>query len=257
MNVSAYFARIGLPGDFPVSHTYAFLREVQYHHVTTVPYENLDILDGRPLSLRPEDLFDKIVTRHRGGYCFEVNGALSALLKELGFPVKNYFARFLRGETTVPVRRHRVLAVTAEDGVYLCDTGIGQSAPRWPVKLEEGTEQHQFGETYRFRRDPFLGWVLCDLHKGQWRDFFSFTEEEQLDIDFDHSSFWCEHAPDSPFNKAPMLSIKTADGRKTVDGREYKIFCGDEVILCETDMSDARLSEVLRTEFGLDWQPAP
>ena len=91
MNVSAYFARIGLPGDFPISHTYEFLREVQYHHVTTVPYENLDILDGRPLSLRPEDLFDKIVTRHRGGYCFEVNGALSALLKELGFPVTNYF----------------------------------------------------------------------------------------------------------------------------------------------------------------------
>lgn len=251
MNVSAYFERIGLPGDFPVTHTYVFLKEIQYRHVTTVPYENLDILDGRPISLQPEDLFDKIVTHHRGGYCFEVNGALSALLKELGFPVKNYFARFLRGESSIPVRRHRVLAVTAEDGIYLCDTGIGQSAPRWPLKLEEGTEQPQFGEAYRFRRDPFLGWVLCDLHKGQWRDFFSFTEEEQLDIDFAHSSFWCEHAPDSPFNKAPMLSIKTADGRKTVDGREYKIFVGDTVIHQEPDMDDARFTEVLQKEFGL------
>jgi len=251
MNTSAYLKRIGLPGDFPVTHTCAFLQEIQYRHVTAVPYENLDILEGRPLSLDPEDLFEKIVTRHRGGFCFELNGALSALLKDLGFPVKNYFARFLRGENRIPFRRHRVLAVTAEDGVYLCDAGIGQSAPRWPLKIEEDTLQEQFGETYRFRRDPFLGWVLCDLHKGQWRDFFSFTEEEQLDIDFVPASFWCERAPDSPFNKGPMLSVKTADGRKTVDGREYKIFRGAEVIHREPDMDDSRFAAVLREQFGL------
>lgn len=246
-----YLARLGLPEDTEVTKTYDFLSKLQYAHVTKVPYENLDILRGKPLSLEWDELYDKIVTRGQGGYCFELNGALSYLLREAGFEVKNYFARYLRGEKEIPVRRHRVLAVKCDDGVYMCDTGIGEKAPRLPLLLKEGVVQEQCGESYRFERDPFLGWVLSDLHKGEWRRFFSFTEEEQLDIDFSHASFFCEKHDDSPFNKDIMVAMKTGDGRLTLDGKVFKVWRGDEIVSIETAESDERVDEILRDVFGL------
>lgn len=224
MNVAAYFERIGLerPGDIvPDSE---LLRKLQYAHCTTVPYENLDMIRGVPTSLAPDALFEKIVLRRRGGLCFELNGGFGALLRDLGYGVTDVAARFLRNETSLPMRRHRVLLVEAADGIWVCDAGIGQSCPREPVKLLENEEFPQFGENYRFRRDPFLGWVLTDLHKGSWRDLYSFTEEPQLIVDFVALNFYCERHPDSPFNKREMFSLKTAEGRITLDGNVYKEF---------------------------------
>lgn len=250
--IPAFFERIGLPQDTPVSHTYEFLKLIQYHCVTHIAYENLDILDGTPLSLDPAALYDKIVRRGRGGYCFEVNGLLFMVLSEMGFEVSDHFARYLRGEQGIPMRRHRILSVTCDDGTYICDIGIGQSAPRYPVKSEVGLIQEQFGETYRFEYDAELGYILCDLHGGKWRRFFSFTEEKQYPVDFIQPSFWCERHHDSPFNKAPMLSIKTEKGRKTLDGRTYKIFVGDTLVHIEENVSEPRFDELLEVEFLID-----
>jgi N-hydroxyarylamine O-acetyltransferase len=247
----AFLRRIGLPADMPVTHTEDFLRKVMYHHVISVPYENLDILDRRPLSLEIPDLYDKIVLRHRGGYCFEVNARLAAFLAEQGFKVTSYFARYLRGESKIPFRRHRIVTVTMEDGAeYMVDIGVGQIAPRLPLKLVEGEVQEQNGETYRFTRDTELGWVLWDLHKGQWRQYVSFTTEMQVEEDFIPASFWCEKHPDSPFNKDNMIAIKTPDGRRTVDGNVYKEFVG-ETCTHEETMDAARTAQVLDTVFGL------
>lgn len=193
----SYFRRIGLPEDTKVELTSEFLNKVQYQHVISVPYENLDILDRRPISLETSDLYEKIVLRNRGGYCFEVNALLKALLIELGFNVRSYFARYLRGETTIPVRRHHVLTVEANDGIYVCDVGIGQTAPRFPLLLQEGLVQQQGTETYKFEKDAQLGWVLWELHHGEWSKYFSFTEDVAIDIDFIHPSFYCEMHPDS------------------------------------------------------------
>ena len=230
-----------------------FLRELQSKHVMTVPYENLDIIRAIPLSLEKEALYDKIVLRHRGGYCFELNALFSALLEGLGYGVKSYFARFLRGESELPMRRHRVLCVECEGESYICDVGIGQIAPRFPLKLEMGLVQEQNGETYRFEYDEKLGYVLWELYKGEWRRYFSFFPEEQIEIDFLQPSFFCEKHPDSVFNKTAIVAIKTEKGRKSINDREYKEFIGEEPVLIKSDLSDGELSEILRTEFGISF----
>ena len=56
-------------------------------HLLAVPFENLDIHLGRPISLDQDALFGKIVTRRRGGFCYELNGLFALLLRELGFEV--------------------------------------------------------------------------------------------------------------------------------------------------------------------------
>ncbi len=246
--IKAYFDRIGLAYEEAPAPTGELLRKLQFAFCTHVPYENLDIMRGIPLSLDEEDLYEKIVTRGRGGFCFELNGSFGWLLRKLGYGVTDCFARYLRGESAIPMRRHRVLKVTAADGVYLADVGIGEICPREPLKLEEGTVQEQLGESYRFGKDPFLGWVLSDLHHGAWRQFYSFTEEPQLTVDFAAACFWCEKHPDSPFIPQEMFSLKTAEGRITLDGRLYKEFTAQGVTAVE--LTEDQLPQAY-AKFGL------
>ena len=250
MDIKAYFPRIGLELPETVTPDSQLLRRLHLAHCTTVPYENLDMLRGVPTSLEEEALFQKIVEQGRGGLCFELNGSFGNLLRALGYKVTDYAARYLRGETTLPMRRHRVMRVEATDGVWLCDVGIGEICQREPIAMVEGLVQEQFGETYKLEKEDFLGWVLYDLYKGSWRKFYSFTEEPQLLADFIAPNFYCEKHPDSPFNKNEMFAVKTLTGRKTLDGHLYKEFKNGEVFVEE--LSDAQMPEAYK-RFGLSF----
>lgn len=249
--VEAYLRRIGLDDDVSsLKPDAALLRRLQYAHVTTVPYENLDILAGIPLKLDTDSLFDKIVLRGRGGYCFELNGLFGWLLRELGYETKDYMARYIHGSTEVPMRRHRVITAVTDEGEMLCDAGVGERSAKYPLLLSEGVIQRQGGETYRMERDPFYGWVVCALHKGEWYRQYGFTREPQLDIDYVMPSYYCEKHPDSIFNREYMLAIKTAGGRETLSGRVYRVFEGDNVTEREiTD--DGELYKLVGERFGL------
>jgi N-hydroxyarylamine O-acetyltransferase len=250
MKVAAYLKRIGLEMPETVVPDFALLKQLQFAHCTTVPYENLDIIRGIPLSLNEDDLFEKIVTRGQGGFCFELNGLFGWLLRQLGYEVTDVASRYLRGEPEIPMCRHRVLIVKAVDGVWCVDVGIGEVSPRYPVWLEEGLEQPQFDECYRFDKDPFLGWVLMDKHHGEWRRFYSFTEEPKLIVDFIAPTFYCEKHPDSPFFPNEMFSMKTSKGRFTLDGHVFKEFVDGNVFVRE--LAEEELPEAYR-KFGLNY----
>ena len=248
-----YFKRIGIPENTVITESVEFLNLIHFQNCVSIPYENLDLVGGKLLSLRSEDVLKKICSK-RGGYCFEINGLLSDFLKENGFEVTNYLGRFLRGMNEIPVRHHRVLKVACQGQYYIMDVSIAQSSPMLPLKLTEGIIQGQFGESYKFEKDPFLGWVLCDLYKGQWRNFYSFTEDEQLDIDFILPSFYCERHPSSRFNKFPIVGLKTKDGRKTLNDREYKVFEGGKLTESKENLSDEHRIDILKKEFGIEWR---
>ena len=249
--ISRFFQRIGLKPETQIEKSADFLGRVQTGCVLHIAYENLDILENKPLKLDPEALYEKIVLRGRGGYCFELNGLLAHMLRKMGFAVSERFSRFLRGESDIPMRRHRVVIVHLEDGDYLCDIGVGQIAPRLPLKIEENTIQSQNGETYRFAKDSRHGWVLWEMYHGVWREYICFTDDAAYDVDFLQPSFFCEKHPDSPFNKSYMLAIKTPDGRRTIDGRTYKVFEGEKLVYIEEDLSDVRLRSLFENEFQL------
>jgi len=247
--VRAYLERIGYDG--PLDRSAAALAGLQECHLHTVPYENLDILRGVPLSLNIPDLFDKIVVRRRGGYCFELNALFGWLLRELGYTVTDYFARFWRDEPDPPPkRRHHVLRVEAEGESYLCDVGVGGIVPRRPVAIVEGAEQRQGDETYKLERDPDFGWMLCERKKDGWSPIYSFTEERQLAKDYIMASYWCEYAPDSIFRQGVMAAIRTRDGRNTIAGEEFRIFTS-EGVKTFTPQSKEEFAEALRTYFGI------
>ena len=111
------------------------LHALQWAHLTHVPYENIDALLGIPISLKPDDLYRKIVLEHRGGWCFELQGAYGYLLQSLGFAVMQYAARFMDEPGVVQMRRHRILVVDFNGRRYLTDVGVRSESPRKPLAL--------------------------------------------------------------------------------------------------------------------------
>ncbi|WP_337103354.1 arylamine N-acetyltransferase family protein [Paenibacillus sp. YIM B09110] len=248
--VIAYLKRIGIEG--PAAPTLDTLNRLQYAHLHHIPYENLDVMNGIPISLEIERLFDKIVTRGRGGYCFELNALFGWLLESLGYQVTNYFGRFWRDEEVVPSkRRHHILQVELDGAKYIVDVGAGAASPRWPLRFAADIRQAQQEEAYRLTRDQKFGWMLEEEKGEEWRAIYSFTEEPNLAIDYVTTSYWCSTNPESKFKKAAMLAIRTNEGRNTVGGNEFRIFNAQGVTVFIPD-SQENYKESLRQYFGIE-----
>lgn len=163
IDVTGYLARIGHGG--PVRVDTDTLVALHRAHLATVPYENIDIQLGRPVSLDPAALADKIVRRRRGGFCFELNGAFGLLLREIGFTVR--FVRCaVHADRDGPAAwgNHLALLVSTPDGWLLADVGFGDGFLS-PLPLAIGTYP-QGPLTYQMRRDLSGTWRMVHHPAG-------------------------------------------------------------------------------------------
>lgn len=137
-----YLARIGLNEAPPVD--VHGLETLQRAHLTSVPFENLDIYARRGVETGLDRSVPKIVEGHRGGWCFELNGAFSGLLAALGFEVRRLGATvLLPGALSEP--SHLTLEVTLEFP-FLVDVGFGDTFIK-PLRLDlEGPQDGGSGE---------------------------------------------------------------------------------------------------------------
>lgn len=201
------------------------LKMLQYSHLQHIPYENLDLMNGTPIKLDADTLYEKIIHGDRGGYCFELQGLFCCLLKSLGYSVEQYAGRFMDVPDVVQMRRHRILVVTLNDKRYVTDVGVRTESPRYPLLLQEDIIQNDGISEYKYVKDPFYGWVLMQrLHGKEWKTLLGFTEEPQIDLDYVMPSFYCEKHADSTFNKYMKVSIFTDEANLNVVGNEFRIF---------------------------------
>lgn len=89
--INAYLIRIGHPKPSPLESSKDYglglLASLQRQHLASVPFENLSIhySTNHAVTLDPEEVYSKIVTRRRGGYCMEINLLFGILLRSFGF----------------------------------------------------------------------------------------------------------------------------------------------------------------------------
>ena len=269
LDSNAYLGRIGYRGGR--APTAANLAALVRAHRFAVPYETLDLWRRRRTTLRLEEIYDKIVTRRRGGYCFELNGLFAWLLRDLGYNVREYFGRWLLGENqaTVPMRRHRIICV-AIAGVpnQIADVGIGLPFMLSPLDLVFDVPQVRDGRRYRIVRDPTLGCVVEVETKEGWTRLFSFDTAAQLPIDFKYAHWWCQTHPDSNFLSGLWVYRPFADGGSvslSLEEDPDRPGCGEKVpVLAHFDgrggvtrkalRDEAALSGALTTEFAIvEW----
>ena len=172
LDVKAYLERIGYDG--PVGPTAETLRRLHVAHLLAVPFENLSIHAGEPVVLDDAALFEKIVGRGRGGFCYEANGLFAALLRALGFDVAMLSARVYKdGAGFGPEFDHMALMVELEER-WLADVGFGDSF-REPLRVDERGEQRQGRGSYRVETDGDRLVLARRDEGGGWRPQYSFT----------------------------------------------------------------------------------
>ncbi|ACB74822.1 arylamine N-acetyltransferase family protein [Opitutus terrae] len=220
MNLDAYFARIGYTG--PHRATLETLSAIHAAHAEAIPFENLDVLLGRPISLDPAAVFQKLVTERRGGYCFEQNILLGGVLRELGFQVTPLIARVrwqVPTEVATP-QTHMVLRVDLDGVAWLADAGFGGVGLTAPIQIVPDIDQGTPPEGRRLLRDDriYRQQVRFD---SEWLDVYRFALDPVPPIDFEVANWFTSAHPKSRFRQLLMVARVDGDRRLTIQNREF------------------------------------
>lgn len=259
----AYAERTGYRGtSAPNADT---LEGIVLAHALRIPFENLDIHLGRSIDLDPAAVFEKLVVRRRGGYCFEQNGLLLAMLRSIGFTVRPLAARVLWGAPLVDrPRTHMLLEVEIGSRTFLADVGFGTNNLVAPLPFEPGIERTVHGETFRLKEIPWDGRVLgtppsfdveTKVQDGTWAPLYRVSLEEQRPVDFVMASWFCSTHPDSLFVRRKIVSLPEIGARRLLLDRELEVRrgAGVEKKTLETEADyRATLREVFHIDLGSD-----
>ena len=237
-----YLARLGVRS--PGAPTIQLLRELHRRHVERVPFENLSIHVGEAIELEPDALIDKLTLRHRGGFCYELNGAFAELLRTLGFAVELLEGRvYGDGVPGIPFD-HLALCVTIATVPYLADVGFGAGFLE-PLSLAIAEEQIDPAGIFTIvEREG--GWFDL-VHDGVAQYVFS-RVPRRLD-EFAGGCRYHQTSPQSPFTRGTVCSLPTAAGRITLRNRRLLVTIGTERE--ERELAPSAIREVLAGDFGI------
>jgi N-hydroxyarylamine O-acetyltransferase len=196
VDFDAYFARIGYGGRF--APTLETLQQIHALHAAAIPFENLSAFLGEPIKLDLESLQEKLVSRERGGWCFEHNLLFRHVLRGIGFHVTPLGARVRWNvpANVITPRSHCLLRVKLDSGDYIADVGFGGQSLTAPLRLEPDVEQ----------RTP---------------------HEEQLQPDFEVSNWYLAHHPQSQFVTGVIAARAAADCRHALRNSRYAVHYPD------------------------------
>lgn len=250
MNLDAYFARIGHHG--PRDTSMRALAAIAHRHAMAIPFENIGVLARGAPDLDERAVEDKLVARRRGGYCFEQNHLLLAVLRRLGFAVDTFSARVrFSVPTGMPMARtHMVLRVTTDEGPHLVDAGFGGFTLTAPVRLATPEPQATSHETVRVVADAGVT-VLQVFTPPDWRDVYAFDFVPQLPIDYVQQNWYTATKPGGLFTGNLVVAMPVERGRRTLFNRTFKertIAGGEERTSID---SIGSLRAILDSKFGL------
>jgi N-hydroxyarylamine O-acetyltransferase len=185
-------------------------------HLRAVPFENLSLHLSEPVSLKADDLIEKIIVRRRGGFCYELNGTFALLLQALGAEVRFAGASVFGGDRLGPPFDHMALIVRPNVGSdeWLADVGFGDHSV-YPLAFDDRSEQV----------DPHGRFRLIDTDDGDvdvLRDEkpqYRLERKERSLTDFIPTCWYQQTSPASHFTQSTICSRLTDDGRISLSGR--------------------------------------
>jgi N-hydroxyarylamine O-acetyltransferase len=247
LDLDAYLARIGERPPF--APTLEALGRLHRAHCSAIPFENLDILLGREVSLDLPILEAKLVRARRGGYCFEQNTLFQAALEALGFRVTALAARVRAGTTEIRPRTHMLLRVDLPEGAFAADVGFGGDGPVHPIPFAEGAAIWVGAVGHRLRREGDL-WVLEGNTAGGWTDLYAFTLEPHYPVDFAMANHFTSTHPRSPF-VLNLTAQRSKPERRTILRNRDLVIREDGATMAMTVRDPEHLLEVLESHFDL------
>ncbi|MCL4649981.1 arylamine N-acetyltransferase family protein [Burkholderia multivorans] len=225
-DLAGYFKRIGYQSaEPPAGPTFDTLCSLHRLHPEAIPFENLDVLLGRPVRIDLASIQRKLVQAGRGGYCFEHNLLFRHVLELLGYTVRSYAARVLWSHDAslgMPPRTHMILVVEVDGERYLTDVGFGGMTLSAPLLLQTNLEQTTPHGVFRIQDSPFEAgadraglpaFVLQVQLEDQWKPVYRFDFDPQHPVDYDMSNHFVSTYPSSVF-VSNLLGARLAPGRR-------------------------------------------
>lgn len=256
-DISGYLERIGLRSFGRAD--LDGLDELIWRHHTHVPFEDLDSSYlRRPVALDIPALYDKVVTRRRGGYCYELNGLFTRLLLDLGYDARSVFCRIIRGRDFLPPCTHRGIVVALGGRLWYCDVGYGGPMPAGALPLEDGYSADVRGERFHVERWDEYWWTLSRTTSAGAREkLMQFNTFPQLPQEFLAANLKGATDPESIFVFRVLLNLRTERGSLSVTGDEFTCREGTESVTTKI-ADDAQFRAILAERFGIaGLDPAP
>jgi N-hydroxyarylamine O-acetyltransferase len=241
MKLHRYLRRIGYSG--PLSPTRQTLHNLHRHHLLAIPFENIDVQLGLVPSLEHDAIFEKIVKRGRGGWCFEMNLLFAWVLRQVGMRVDLIGATVGKRVENAPIG-HLALLVHL-DQPYLADVGFGNGFLT-PAPLKEGA----------FNDGRFDFKLTC--HASYWRFYnhrengatYDFTGEPVSMDAIETANRRLATTAESPFVQTLVCSRLTERGMVTLTNAGLRIFSPDGIVE-ETASSLQAFTQKLDEHFAL------
>jgi N-hydroxyarylamine O-acetyltransferase len=222
IDLQAYLRRIGWEGALvPDMST---LQAIVTAHVAAIPFENLNPLLGLPVSLELAALERKLVREGRGGYRFEQNLLLQAVLREIGFDVSGLIARVLwtQPEDAITAQSHMLLRVEMAGESWLVDVGFGGQTLVGVLWLQADIEQATQLEPFRLVQVEG-DWRMQSLVRGQWLSLYRFDLRPVPLIDYVVANHYVSTHPDSKFVNHLNVARTLSDSRLSLRNREFTV----------------------------------
>jgi N-hydroxyarylamine O-acetyltransferase len=250
LDLQAYLLRIGVS---PVAATREGLITLHEAHLAAIPFENLDVLLGRPIRLDLGALQSKLVGARRGGYCFEQNSLFRAALLRLGFRVTPLAARVRVGSDAIRPRTHMLLRVDLPEGPFLADVGFGGDGFVRPLPLAATVETWEGQVGFRLVRAD-EGFVLQTSQPGVWTDLYVFTLEPQHPVDYEMANHFTSTYEHSPFLQN-LTAQRSWPGRRLILRNRDLVSREGDKVTATTIRDPDHLLAVLDRDFGLVFPP--
>jgi len=247
MDIKKYMERIKYVDHVTIS--FEVLSKLQLMHLLNVPFENLDIHNHIKIDLN--NLYDKIVLRKRGGFCYELNGVFYQLLKEIGFNAKMVSARVYNSSKDYsPEFDHMTLIVTLKDDKYLVDVGFGEFTS-YPVKIELNKEIMDPAGVFRIESYNEDHKVIKKKNAdGKFIPEYMFSEKERQTEEFYERCNFHQTSNESHFMQKRISSLLTKTGRITLAGDKMKIIENGEVQERQLN-NEQEIQQALWNYFGI------
>ena len=219
-------------------------------HLELFPFNNLEILlnPGKILSLEERDIFEKIIVRKLGGYCFEHNKLIYIVLKTLGHDVSAKLARVVYGSQSDVPKTHRmsILKIAGED--YLIDAGFGGYSPEEALALN-GKKKNLFLSPYWIEQVDGNLYHMNGEREGKRFTYYTFDLNRSTESDFNLANYYTNTHPESKFVKDLIVTKRTADGMVAILNDSFSRISKEGRV--ERQVADKNdLEYILKNDFG-------
>ena len=242
-DINAYLERIGLEGSNPLP-TVEWLDVLTHAQLTHVPFDAMDCWGlGETPSLATNDLFDKIIRRRRGGYCFELNSLFCAFLRALGYDAYIVVVHLLHGFTPPPA--HCAIICVIDNEKYFCDVGYGGPVPDGCVKYDGS-----FYHGYRVVSDGDFQCLEKINDDGSIQKVMLYNDVAALPVDLIPLNYFVSQRPGSNFRNILNVNLRLENGNVWIKGKRFYLHTSTEIVDREIkDVDD--LNNLLEHFFGI------